>query len=132
MVLHSSPFVPKLVLPLFLLSSCSTQRLSYFALFPTISQHRIASLFVFPLSQSKRSSPFVPKRVLPLFLLSSCNTQRLSYFALFPTISQHRIVSLFVFPLSQSKRSSPFVPKRVLPLFLFLCHFDAGSNEVSE
>jgi hypothetical protein len=50
------------------LSSSSAQQLVYFDHLPTISQHRITSFFVFPLSQSKLSSPYVAKRALTLFL----------------------------------------------------------------
>jgi hypothetical protein len=53
----------------FSLSSFSTQRLVDFTHLPTISQHRNASLIVFPLSQSMGSSPYVAERVLALFVL---------------------------------------------------------------
>ena len=51
------------------LSSSSIQRLVNFTHLPTISQHRLSSFIVFPLSQSMRSSLYVAKRMLSHFSL---------------------------------------------------------------
>ena len=43
-------------------SSFSAQHQMYFSNLPTISQHRITTFFVFPISQSAASSPYGAKR----------------------------------------------------------------------
>ncbi|MEI2355364.1 hypothetical protein, partial [Mesobacillus zeae] len=59
-LIEDSPYLSRMApvhtsnraLPLLLLSSCIAQRLVDFAHLSTISQHRIATLFVFPLSRA--------------------------------------------------------------------------------